>query len=489
MKDIKEVAFIGNYLTRQCGIATLLLTICFSPSFGQQTWTRTYGGADSDVGFSAQQTMDGGYIIAGWTRSFGTGLGDVYLIKTDPWGDTLWTRTYGGPDEEVCYWVQQTADSGYIVAGGTCSYGPGTPTSPNIYLVKTDAWGDTLWTRTYGGEGGDYANCVQQTPDGGYIVTGATESASIGNYDAFLIRTDADGDTLWNRTYGGSSYDGGGYVQRTSDGGYVIAGSTQSFGPGTPSFLNVWLIKTNSAGDTLWTRAYGGEQEDGGHSAQQTWDGGYIISGDTKSYGPGTPTYYNVYLLKTDGQGDTLWTRTYGGSRNDYGYCVRQTADSGYIMAGRFSTATNAQAYLVKTDGNGDTLWTKTYGGTDADWARSVRQAADGGYIIAGQTASYGAGGWDAYLIKTDAAGMAGVEGHPGASPPARPPLWVRPNPFAAFATVPGRETERFAVYDVSGRRVGEYYGARIGNDLASGVYLLRPQGQNGPAARMVKLQ
>ena len=216
------------------------------------------GGAADDWAYSVQQTADGGYIVAGYTNSFGAGDYDFYLVKTNSQGDTLWTRTYGGSDDDWAYSVQQTADGGYIVAGYTYSFGAG---DDDFYLVKTNSQGDTLWTRTYGGSGDDEAYSVQQTADGGYIVAGYTSSFGAGSGDFYLVKTNSQGDTLWTRTYGGSGYDGAYSVQQTADGGYIVAGYTGSFGAGSDDF---YLVKTNSQGDTLWTRTYGGSSNDDG---------------------------------------------------------------------------------------------------------------------------------------------------------------------------------------------------------------------------------
>jgi len=205
---------------------------------GDTLWTKTYGGIEADCGLSVQQTSDDGYIIAGWTRSFGEGEGDVYLIKTNTSGDTLWMKTYGGIEADCGLSVQQTSDGGYIVAGYTRSFGE---EGTDVYLIKLGANGDTIWTKTYGGTNWDYGYSVQHTSDGGYIITGQTESFGAGWCDVYLIRLGANGDTLWTRTYGGIHYDAGSSVQQTSDGGYIVAGWTYSFGVGLG---DVYLIKT-----------------------------------------------------------------------------------------------------------------------------------------------------------------------------------------------------------------------------------------------------
>jgi len=330
-------------------ILMVLLGLSFAPVAaalepGDTLWTRTCGGSQWEEGHSVQQTSDGGYIIAGFTGSFGAGGWDVYLVKTDPSGNTLWTRAYGGIYDDQGWSVEQTTEGGYIIAGWTRSFGAG---SRDVYLVKADSSGDTVWTSTYGGSEHDYGYSVQQTLDGGYIIAGASSSFGAGSSDVYLLKTDSLGDTLWTRTYGGRGDDGGWSVQQSSDGGYVIAGYTKSFGAGG---YDVYLLRTDSSGDTLWTRTYGGSRYDWGRAVQQTSDQGYVIGGYSRSFGAGG---YNVYLLRTDSSGDTLWTRTYGGTDYDHGHSVQQTSDGNYIVAGATHSfgAGEADMYLVRVAG------------------------------------------------------------------------------------------------------------------------------------------
>jgi hypothetical protein len=461
----------------------ILIPLFVLPAFSQQTWTRTYGGTVWDQGTSVQQTSDGGYIIAGTTHSFGAGGSHVYLIKTNPSGDTLWTRTYGGPNDNWGSCVRQTTDGGYIIVGETY-----TPANKNdVYLVKTNASGDTLWTRTYGGANNDFGNSVRQTSDGGYIIAGTTYSFDAGNSKLYLIKTNASGDTLWTRTFGGSRDEGGNSVWQTYDGGYIVAGQTFSYGFGNG---DVYLVKTNSSGASTWFSAIGGTSEDAGFSVQQTPDIGYIVVGRTNSFGAGG---WDVYLAKTNSQGSPTWTKTYGGTGDDWGSSVQLTSDGGYIVAGRTNSfgAGGYDVYLIKTNAQGDTLWTRTFGGAGDDWANSVQQTSDGGYIIAGTTYSFGVGICNVYLIKTDSLGRTtGVEDNsPFPHTPYASRLTVSPNPFTSFATIPGHSSERFALYDISGRKVGTYQGDRIGKGLSAGVYFLRPEGREAKPLRVIKLR
>ncbi|MBI4647009.1 MAG: hypothetical protein HY738_10575 [Bacteroidia bacterium] len=384
------------YLIILIGIIIIKTDAVFS-----QGWERTYSGINIDKGNSVQQTNDNGYIITGETNSFGAGNTDVYLIKTDANGDTLWTKTFGGSNSDEGYSVQQTYDNGYIMVGSTYSFGTG---SKDVYLIKTDTNGDTLWTKTFGGTNVDAGSAVQQTIDNGYIIAGYTYSFGAGSQDVYLIKTDTDGDTLWTKTFGGTNIDLGNSVQQTYDNGYIIVGNTFSFGAGN---YDVYLIKTDTNGDTLWTKTFGGTNVDVGSAVQQTIDNGFIIAGWTKkSYYAGS---WEVYLIKTNADGDTLWTNTFGSAYSDYGRSIQQTNDNGFIIAGytqNYNFAGDYDAYLIKTNSYGDTIWTRTFGGNNNDFANSVQQTSDHGFIITGGTGSFNEGDTtDIYLIKTDSLG------------------------------------------------------------------------------------
>jgi hypothetical protein len=347
-----------------------------------------------------QQTSDNGYIFVGRTRSYGAGKESVWLVKTDAAGDTLWTKTYVGSLKDRGFSVQQTSDEGYILAARTESYGAG---DWDFWLIKTDSHGDTMWTRTYGGFAKDGIECVQQTTDGGYIMAGGTESFGSGDVDCWLIKTDSNGDTLWTKSYGGKLGDTAESVQQTADGGYILTGVTDSFGHGLDEIGDVWLIKTDASGDTLWTKTYGDNLIDYGRYVQQTTDGGYILTGYTESYGFNN---FDCWLIKTNATGDTVWTKTYGGPGEDEGRCVQETIDGGYIITGWFSTQVAIEDniwldfWLIKTDANGDTIWTRTYDGGVADEAYFVEQTTDKGYIIVGHTYVPVVDNPDVWLIK-----------------------------------------------------------------------------------------
>jgi hypothetical protein len=284
-----------TYLRIVITAITLILLLTLTPlthttatTEPQVEWEKTFGGPDDDRGYSVQQTRDGGYIIVGETWSYGAGGYDVYLIKVYANGNMQWSKTFGGRGDDRGYSVQQTRDGGYIIVGETWSYGA---LGDYVYLIKVDANGNMQWSKTFG-KGSDVGYSVQQTSDGGYIIVGTTASYGAGWADVYLIKVDANGNMQWSKTFGGKEPDRGYSVQQTSDGGYIIVGETKSYGAG---WADVYLIKVDANGNMQWSKTFGGTGHDEGYSVQQTSDGGYIIVGYTESYGAGEE---DVYLIK-----------------------------------------------------------------------------------------------------------------------------------------------------------------------------------------------
>jgi len=311
---------------------------------GNEEWTKIFDFSNFEHAHSVQQTYDDGYIIVGSIHN----PSNAILIKTDADGNGEWVKTFGGSENDNALSVQQTTDSGYIITGSTKSFGNGVA---DVWLIKTDANGDSLWTKTFGGSENDNALSVQQTTDSGYIITGSTKSFGNGVADVWLIKTDANGDSLWTKTFGGSDNDNAFSVQQTTDSGYIITGNTKSFGDGTNY---IWLIKTDSNGNEIWNQTISSINYETGYSAQLTEDGGLIILGETVSL----QWDIDVLLIKTDIKGIEEWRQTFNRTRNDQVRSVQQTTDGGYIITGRTISFedNNSDLLLIKTDNEGDVV-------------------------------------------------------------------------------------------------------------------------------------
>jgi hypothetical protein len=353
-------------------------------------WSRTYGGSDNDRAAALQQTSDGGYIVAGTTRSFGAGNYDFWVVKTDSSGDRQWSRTYGGGSCDQCYSVEQTSDGGYILAGNTQSFGAG---GVDYWLVKTDSLGNVLWDRTFGGSHWDECYSVRQTSDGGYLLAGSTWSYGVGASDCWLVKTNANGDSVWTHSYGWVHDDYCVGTVEVADSGYVLVWN------GDYSEQGVWLAELDGDGQIVWI----------GNIVDSVWckcfqlagDGGYVLAGDSSTWGCED---YDFWLMRIDDAGNPIWSRTYGGMYPDECNSVMETWDGGCVLAGY--TQLPGSGYrdfqVMRTDADGDILWSRAFGGNSSDECSSVLQTRDGGYILAGTTWSFGAGGSDAWLVSME---------------------------------------------------------------------------------------
>jgi len=376
------------------GLAITVIPILAQPP--DVLWGRTFGGPIMNIGYCVQETDDGGFVFTGrFDDAEDDNRPDLWLVKTDFAGIEVWSQTFGGTDLEEGKCVQQSSDGGYIIVGYIKYF---MTANWDVLLIKTDDNGSEIWSQTFGGIDLDEGAGVQETSDGGYIIVGRSASLGAGATDVWLIKTDAEGNELWNRTFGGIDQDDGYSVQQTSDGGYIITGKTESFGTGA---ADLWLIKTDADGNEMWDHTFGGVHSDVGYSVQQSTDGGYIITGKTRSYGAGAT---DVWLIKTDAEGNELWNRTFGGVHRDCGNCVRQTVDGSYIILGKTQSlgAGYIDVWLIKTDADGNTIWNQTYGGFFEDIGYCIQQTIDGGYIITGNTSSFGGNITDAFLLRLE---------------------------------------------------------------------------------------
>jgi thioredoxin-related protein/Tol biopolymer transport system component len=318
------------------------------------TWDRTYGGSGDDVAFSLIQTIDGGYAVAGGTSSQGAGGADFWVIKLDEQGNEIWDRTYGGSGDDVAFSLIQTTDGGYAVAGLIQSKGT---SGRDFWVIKLDEQGNQIWDRTYGGGSGDDFEPkpipLIQTIDGGYAVAGQTESKGASDHDFWVIKLDEEGNIVWDRTYGGSGNDVAFSLIQTTDGSYAVAGYTTSKGAGKE---DAWVIKLDEQGNQIWDRTYGGSDADWASSLIQTTDGGYAVAAVavlTYSKGAGN---LDFWVIKLDEQGNKVWDKTYGGNSDDVVFSLIQTTDGGYAIAGGISSkgAGGADAWVIKLDEQGN---------------------------------------------------------------------------------------------------------------------------------------
>jgi len=393
----------------RCSFAklTVLLVVVFGVTSLHAGWGFVYGGGGDGWGGSGYQTFEGNYVVLGTTTFFGAGSTDIWLLRLDSTGKLIDSRTYGTVYEDIGYCLQPTSDGGFVFTGFKAEVGGG------LWLFKLDAYGDSLWaSNCIGGT----PRCVRETSDGGYIIAHGALS---------LIKTDKYGDPQWRKAYSVGDEDHrysctGFSVAETHDGGYIVTGSSRQTYPYT-ELSDLFLLRTDSLGDTLWTRRFGGNHLDDGYCIQSTADSGFIVTGRTISFGNGGG---NLWLLKgyeieyeEYKRGDTSWSKVYGGNDNDAGTWIEKTSDGGYIIGG-WSESFNAgeknrDFWLLKIDEQGDTSWTATYGGDEDDFCECVTQTSDGGYLLTGYTYSFGAAEKNLWVIKTDSLGRVGVEEQP----------------------------------------------------------------------------
>jgi hypothetical protein len=436
-------------------------------------WTRTFGDPGIDAAMCVRQTRDGAFVAAGYAESPESGI-HALLMRFTAQGDPLWSREYGGLETSIAYSVLQTADSGYVLAGYTS---PVTTIMRGL-LIRTNSRGDTLWTRQFRRDQRDLIMSVQPTQDGGCILAGYSRPPASTFCDGWLIRTDAAGDTLWNRTFGGADDDHFYEACQTFDGGFVAAGYCLTN-------LCFWLLKTDENGDSLWSRTFcsGGFAAEA-HSVQQTADSGFVIAGwaDIRSTGN-----FDFWLIRTDANGDSVWSHAYGGSADELAYCVQTTHDSGFVIAGGTGFYQPTGIRVVRTDAAGDSLWCLALDDIEGR-AQSVVQAADGGYILAGYYYPAGSIYSDGWL-----AGLAPESLQVAGSPIPHPSsfiLSVYPNPFNPSTEIvydlPAPARVSLRVFDLLGREVrvlvdgfaeaGTHRVMFDGRGLASGIYVCRLQ-------------
>ncbi len=355
------------------------------------------GTSTQQVGRSIKQLPDSGYVVAGYTS--GASDFDVYLVRLDRVGNVLWSYSYNIGGNDYAYSLDIAADGGFIITGKTQNNN--NCIRDDVFLLKTNNVGTLLWTMTYGGSGDEEGACVQTTSDGGFIVSGRTNSFGAGDYDAFLLKTTSLGAVTWWKSYGWTGIEGFKSVQQTTDGGYITAGSTSSI---TGNYQS-WLVKVNSTGVTTWSRNFGGTGTEGIWSVRQTNDGGYITAGTETSY----TTTPDALMVKFNNAGTFLWGRTYEFTSNwDEFLSVKETCTGELIFSGYCQGLgfTGLNGYVLKTTNVGAKIWSRAYGGTTGgEFLWEIIPTSDGGYATAGQSSMTGGfGSDDVYVVKMESA-------------------------------------------------------------------------------------
>ncbi|MEZ5358597.1 MAG: T9SS type A sorting domain-containing protein [Candidatus Zixiibacteriota bacterium] len=483
-----------------CGFILLSLSL---PAGAQDSlWALNYGGVFAESAGSLVRLTSGDLVLCGSTYSYGAGDHDIYVVRTDSVGTTVWAETFGGSGTEYGRDIQKTSDGGFVIVGSTTSTGAG---NRDVYIVKIDSTGSELWSKTYGGTSHDDGASIRELYDGGFIVCGTTESFGTGT-DMYLIRTDSNGDSLWTKTYGGSSGESGAAVRVTADSGFVLIGNTGSYGTG---YSSMYAVRTDSIGDTLWTATYGNDRADLGATVELTSDNGFIFGGTTVEDGE---NYYDAYVVKTDSLGVLEWDSAYGGAYEDRIYSIQTTPDGGYILGGasEASGARKMDVLLIKIDGGGNTEWQDEIGGNETDACRAIILDSQNDYVCLGYTYSSTAGSSDLYLVKYQRAGATAVDEDGNQIPDHFVVLEQNyPNPFNLQTTIefslPSWSEYRLTIYNILGQVVrswekdfvpaGSYTISWDGRDawgdvVASGIYLYRLEaGECMESKKMVLLK
>ena len=380
-------------------ITTFLIATLFATALSAQLaqFQKTYDGASTDYIWSVAQTSDGGYILAGETKSVGAGNSDAFLTKIDAYGTTQWTRVYGGPAYDWAYMVRQTADGGFIFTGGTENAGNGLG---DIWIVKTTSLGVVSWQRTCGGAGGDSGNDIVQTSDGGYIVAGFQNGGATTGDNACLVKLDGSGNIQWIHTYSvGALDDYANAVVQTTGGGYILGGESDD----NVNFINnALIIRTDASGNVQWADTYGGSDDHLINGLTALPSGDVVVTGISSQ-----ASLINLWLARINPNGNLVWSNSYAGTGTnaDVALGLTPTQDGGFAVCGRTNSFTvDYAAFLMKTDSTGAPEWSKLYGGNANDRADQVITSANGGYVLAGSSLSFGTA-QSGYLIKTDASG------------------------------------------------------------------------------------
>jgi hypothetical protein len=379
-------------------------------SRAQSSFQRIIGGSDAERAQTIFNTFDGGYLINGASFSFGAGSVDVVLVKLDNQGQTLWSKTYGTIDYDNAEYAIESSDKG-IVCAGRSNQQAGLPSSAVIF--KTDSVGNLLWSKSYGGTNNDGLVYIIQAQNNGYAAVGNTQSTSSGSSDILFIRTDANGDTIFTRSYGTVEAEYGTSVVQLPNNDYLISGHQTTFVGGPPQ-ADALLIRTDSSGNMLWSKQYGDSLWEDFTAIKILANGDFIVAGSTVTFGAGS---YDILLMQTDSSGTPVWSRAFGGSETDAAYDLHILPNSDFIVSGytesygfgNYQGSDSTDIFLMKADAAGNLLWMNAYGDGLQDEAFRSNLASDGGILIAGFTKNYQlSDSLQMMIIKTDSMGISG---------------------------------------------------------------------------------
>ncbi len=432
-----QISTAGNYFVHSTNpkrpvmlmkiLNIIFLLVFFSNTTYAQApgieWQKCYGGTQGESSYAIQQTSDGGYVVCGFTESYAGQITsafsgrDMLIIKLDANGTLTWHTVVGGNGDDIALSIQETKTNGYIITGMTSSTNgmvTGNHGDYDYWVVALDNAGNFMWQKTYGGSGYDRANSIRETADGGYIIAGESNSTdgditgSHGLYEAWIIKTGATGNIMWQRSYGGSGGESAREIKQTPDGGYIVAGHAASSDGDVinPSGAagGAWILKLNASGGIEWQKLYGAPS--GGQNANSvclTSDGGYAITSVSYGSGGDVPVNYgysDYWVMKLDATGNLSWQKSYGGQNHDEAYCIVQTIEGGYAIMGWTGSTTGdvtghhggSDYWVTKISSTGTLEWQKTMGGLNTDQGYSFSQATDQGYIISGYSGSNNTG-------------------------------------------------------------------------------------------------
>jgi hypothetical protein len=419
-------AFVGLFCPERYSAQTV-----FPPAI---EWQRSFGGTNDDRLRTLAQTPDGGFVLGGFSNSGSAGgangnktspgFGDYdgWVVRLDGAGNHVWDRSFGGTNEDVFYRVLVVPDGGFLVGGYTASGATGNKTSANLggydfWVLRLDAGGTRLWEAAFGGISDDYLRDISPVVEGGWILGGQSLSPPggnktadlIGTNDFWVVRIDANGNRLWDRSFGGTGADRLQSLRQTADGGFILGGVSLSGVSGNKTGANYglndfWLVRLDGNGNKLWDRSFGGTDNDELLSVQETFDGGFILGGFSWSGAGGNKTSRNYgdsdfWVIRVDSAGNKLWEQSFGGRDADSVRSLQQTRDGGFVLGGISASGTTgtktspyfggtADFWVVRLDEGGSKLWELSLGGMDDDGIWSLQQTADGGFLVGGGSAS-----------------------------------------------------------------------------------------------------